>query len=111
MEERFSIETETDAQREMYAQVIYYIVGAINFLLLLRLVFKAFGANPFAPIVSLTYSLTDALLIPFRGIFDVAAAGESVIEPSILVAILIYSVLAKAIVELMYIRRGDEGRQ
>jgi uncharacterized protein YggT (Ycf19 family) len=74
-------------------------------------VFKAFGANSFAPIVSLTYSVTDALLIPFRGIFDVAAAGSSVIEPSILVAMLIYSVLAKAIVELMYIMAKENVRE
>ena len=70
-------------------QIIYYVTGAINVLLLLRLIFKAFGANPVSGIVALVYSLTGALLLPFRGIFNVAAAGESVIEPSILVAILI----------------------
>ncbi|KKU61274.1 MAG: hypothetical protein UX85_C0004G0196 [Candidatus Beckwithbacteria bacterium GW2011_GWB1_47_15] len=89
-------------------QMINYAVGGINFFLLLRLLFKAFGANTFSPIVSVTYSLSDALLIPFRGIFDPAVSGQSVIEPSILVAMLIYSVLARAAVELMAIMADGE---
>lgn len=82
-------------------QLIYYVTGMVNVLLLLRLIFKAFGANPASSIVQFVYNLTAVLLAPFRGIFEVAAAGESVIEPSILVAILIYSLLAKGIVELI----------
>lgn len=85
------------------AQIIYYIFGAINVALLLRLIFKAFGANPGSPIVAFIYSLTNVFLAPFRGIFEVAQAGEVVIEPSVLVAIIIYSLLAKGIVDLLYI--------
>lgn len=85
------------------AQIIYYFAGFINVLLLLRLIFKAFGANPGSGIVQLVYGLSQIFLIPFRGIFGVAAAGEFVVEPSILVAIVLYSLLAKGLVELLYI--------
>lgn len=97
-----AVET-TETSTDKIAQLIYYTVGVINVLLLLRLIFQAFGANPRSGIVSLVYSMTSALLAPFRGIFDIAAAGESVIDPAILVALLIYSLLAKGIVELLYI--------
>lgn len=92
-------------------QLIYYVTGAINALLLLRLIFKAFGANPGSAIVSLVYSLTEVLLVPFRGIFEVAQAGEAVIEPSILVAMVIYSLLARGIVELLFILADDTGKE
>lgn len=85
------------------AQIIFYFVNTANVLLLIRLIFRAFGANPGSPIVALIYSITSVLLAPFRGIFEVAAAGEAVIEPSILVAMLIYWLLAKGIVELIHI--------
>ena len=95
---------ETNTQTiDKVSQFIFYAVNAVNALLLLRLIFKAFGANPVSPIVSVTYGITNTLLLPFRGIFNVAAAGESVVEPSILVAVLIYWLLAKAIVELLYL--------
>lgn len=94
---------DTNSELDRIAQLIYYFVGALNALLLLRLLFKAFGANPGSGIVQLIYNLTNLLLVPFKGIFDVAAAGEMVIEPAILVAMLIYTLLARGIVELMYI--------
>lgn len=96
------IETRTDTFDQI-AKIIYYFVGAINVLLLLRLIFRAFGANPGSPVVQFTYSLSGALLAPFQGIFAPAIAGESVIEPAIIVAMIIYSLLAKGLVELIYI--------
>ena len=90
------------------AQLIYYFTGAVSVFLLLRLMFKAFGANPASGIVQMVYGFTNALLIPFQGIFAPTVAGQNVIEPAILVALLIYSLLARGIVELMYIlvKRG-----
>lgn len=96
-------QTDTTRDLDKVAQIVSYFTGAINVLLLLRLLFKAFGANPGSGIVQLVYALTDILLLPFQGIFEVAAAGEFVVEPSILVAMLIYSLLAKAGIELLYI--------
>jgi YggT family protein len=85
------------------ARTIYYIMGVVNVLLLLRLIFQAFGANRGSPVVALIYALSGALLAPFRGIFGIAAAGESVIDPAIFVAMIIYALLAKGLVELLYL--------
>jgi uncharacterized protein YggT (Ycf19 family) len=85
------------------AQIIYYFAGAINVILLLRLLFRVFGANPASGIVQLIYGLSNVFLVPFRGIFPAAGAGEFVLEPSVIVAILIYSLLAKGLVELLYV--------
>ena len=85
------------------ARIIYYVMGVVNVLLLLRLIFQVFGANTRSPFVSFIYGLTAPLLAPFRGIFNVAAAGETVIDPAILVAMIIYALLAKGLVELLYL--------
>ena len=95
--------TPTTQSIDKIVQILHYLTGVINIALLLRLIFKAFGANPASGIVNFVYSITKALLIPFQGIFEVAAAGRSVIEPAILVAILIYSIAVWGISELIYI--------
>lgn len=86
-----------------FEHILMYVLGVVQVFLLLRLLFMAFGANPGSVIVQFVYSVTNALLVPFAGIFEVAAAGESVIEPAIFVAMLVYYLLARGIIELAYI--------
>jgi len=95
-------ETTTDGV-DKTQELIYYLLGVVNVLLLFRLIFKAFGANSANPLVALIYSLTNVLLVPFRGIFENASTGGSVIEPSILVAMMVYSLIARGLVELIEI--------
>jgi len=83
--------------------LIYYLTGFIESLLLFRLIFRAFGANPGSPFVSLIYSISNVFISPFIGIFPSTASGRSVIEPSVLVAMLVYLILAKGVVELIKI--------
>src|SRR3989344_9242785 len=52
-------------------QVIWYILGLIEILLVFRLVFKMLGANITSPFVGLIYTITDPLALPFSGIFRV----------------------------------------
>lgn len=105
-----TVVAESDEMNTLY-QVLYYFLGFINVMLILRLIFKAFGANPRSGIVQIIYTLTDVMLLPFTGIFDVAAAGEFVVEPSILVAIVLYSLLIRGIVELIRILTRSDTRR
>ena len=60
-------------------QVIYFIFGAINVLLLLRFVLLLLGANEVSPFVTLIYSLSRTFMLPFRGIFAEPDLGASMI--------------------------------
>lgn len=92
-----------ETMEDKLVRLIYYVVGVVNVILLLRLILRAFGANRISPFVQLIYNLSDIFLAPFRNVFDVAAAGEMVIEPAILVAMVVYTLMARGVVELIYI--------
>ena len=86
-------------------QVIYFIFGAINVLLVIRFVLLLLGANEASPFVNLIYSLSRAFVLPFRGIFGAPDLGGSVFEWAALVGIVVYSLLAYGlvrVVELIY---------
>ena len=86
-------------------QVIYFIFGAINVLLMIRFVLLLLGANEVSPFVNLIYGLSRVFVLPFRGIFAEPNLGASVFEWSALVGIVVYSLLAYGlvrVVELIY---------
>lgn len=82
-------------------RVVYYILGIIEVLLGLRLIFKLLGANFRNAFVSFLYSLTSIFVIPFIGIFRTVASAGSVLEPATIVAMIIYAIIAYGIVKLI----------
>jgi len=81
--------------------VIYYILGVIESLLGLRLLFKLLGANPSSGFVNFLYSLTRIFISPFVGIFKTVSTAESVFEPATAVAMVIYALIAYGIASLL----------
>ncbi|CAN5642665.1 hypothetical protein BH23PAT2_BH23PAT2_09580 [soil metagenome] len=96
--------------RSVAENVIWYIVGTISVLLAFRFVLKLFGANPASGFVDLIYSITGVLTAPFDNIFGVAqtTTGEvnSVFEPSILVAAVVYALIGWGIVKMINLNRA-----
>jgi hypothetical protein len=92
--------------------LIYFIFGALEILLAFRLVLKLMGASMASGFVSLIYSLTGIFILPFEGIFRRGTAPgietTAVLEPSTLVAIVVYAVLAWGIVKLVKIFSGEK---
>jgi YGGT family len=90
--------------------VIYFLFGVLEVLLIFRLVFKLTGASPASSFVSLIYSLTQIFIVPFAGIFHQATTQgvetTAVLEPSTLVAIAVYAVIAWGISQLVGILSG-----
>lgn len=90
--------------------IIYFIFGAIEILLVFRLIFKLSGANPSSSFVNMIYSLTQIFILPFSGIFRQATTQgvetTAVLEPSALVAIVVYAVVAWGITQLVAISSG-----
>lgn len=84
-------------------RLINYIAYIIISLLLIRFVLRLFGANPSAGFVDFIYSASGFFLVPFRFMFTDTSASPpgSIIEWSTLVAILVYYLIALAIVKLL----------
>lgn len=95
-------------------QTIQYLVafffGALDVFLLLRLVLKLLGASPLSNFVAFIYGLTGLFVAPFEGIFRSAytegVETTSVLEPSTIVAIIIYALLAWGIIRLIQVLSG-----
>jgi uncharacterized protein YggT (Ycf19 family) len=88
-------------------EVIYLVFGIVEGLLLVRLLLKVLGTNPEAPFSSFMYGLTNFLLGPFKGMLPAYASGKTIFEPSVLIAILVFALIAwvlAKIVEIAYSR-------
>ncbi|MDO8503616.1 MAG: YggT family protein [bacterium] len=92
--------------------LIYFFFGALEILLIFRLVLKLMGASVSSDFVHLIYGLTGVFILPFEGIFrrgfTQGIETTSVLEPSTLVAIVVYAVLAWGIVKLIRIFSGEQ---
>jgi hypothetical protein len=84
---------------------VWYVLGFIEILLAFRFALRLFGANTGSGFVDFIYSVTNILTAPFDSIFGVTrtAAGQtnSVFEPSIIVAGIVYALIAWGIVKLL----------
>jgi len=95
-EEKAAPATRTGVFQANY--IVYYILGIIESLLILRLVFKALGANAESGFVSFIYSTSGFFITPFTSIFPVATGQGvttvSILEPAVIVAIIVYALIA-----------------
>lgn len=106
------IHTEAKTDPKTTAQnVVWFLLGLIETLLVLRFILKLLGANPASGFVNFIYSITNVLTAPFDNIFNVARAeaGQvySVFEPSIIVAGIVYALIAWGIVKLLNINQRN----
>ncbi len=95
------VKSSTPARRA--TELIYLVFGIIDGLLVIRLVLKLLGANAHAGFASFTYGVTDFFLGPFHGLLPTYVSGQTVFELSLVFAILIYSLIALALAQLVAI--------
>lgn len=84
-----------------FNQIIWYILGLVEVLLVFRVVLKALGANQYVGFTNLIYNLTRPMVMPFVGILSTTNLGSSVIEWSTIVAAIVYLCLAWGLVYLL----------
>lgn len=93
-------------------KIVYYLLGVLEVLLAFRLVFKLLGANPQSSFVAFIYSVSQAFLSPFSGIFKSAVTKgfetQSVLEPTTIIAMIVYAVIAWGIAKLIEISKPRE---
>src|SRR6185369_16019044 len=81
-------------------QIVWYIVGLLEALLAFRFVLKLFGANPSAGFTSFIYGVTYPFAAPFLSVFKITKVEGSVFEWTTLLAMLVYWLIALAVVKL-----------
>lgn len=91
--------------------IIYFILGLLETLLAFRLVLKLMGASTASGFVRFIYNITGVFLYPFEGIFRRAFTEgietTSVLEPSTIIAMIVYAVLVWGIVVLLRVLSGQ----
>lgn len=91
--------------------LVYFLFGLLEVLLVFRLVLRLMGASLASGFVSLVYGITRIFIMPFEGIFSKAYTEgletTSVLEPSTIVAIIVYALLAWGIVKLVHVLSGE----
>jgi uncharacterized protein YggT (Ycf19 family) len=82
------------------AQVVWYLLGVIEIILFLRFVLKFIGANQAAGFTQFIYAISYPFAGAFANVVSPSRIGNSVIDWSILGAIIIYGLVAWGIVKL-----------
>jgi hypothetical protein len=84
-------------------QLIWLLFGILIAMIALRIGLMLIGANPASPIVALIYGFTGLFLFPFTGLINSPTAGNMVLELSSVFAMLIYGLIAWAIVKIVWL--------
>ena len=81
-------------------QIVWYILGVLEVLLVFRFLLKLFGANPGAGFTDFIYTLSYPFAAPFLNVFRITSVEGSVFEWTTLLAMVVYWILALGISKL-----------
>ena len=84
-------------------ELVYLVFGVICGLLLIRMVLKLLGANTGAAFTQWIYNVTDFFLAPFHNLLPAIGNNQSVLEMSVVVAILVYALIGWVMARLIAI--------
>ncbi|MBZ0301982.1 MAG: hypothetical protein K8J31_19695 [Anaerolineae bacterium] len=107
------VERKPSTQRVVLSRVsqfIWLITAGIVILLAFRFVLMLLAANPANAFASIIYGISDVLVGPFVGLLNSPAfTGGSIVDVPSLVALVVYPLLAWALVQLLHILFADSG--
>lgn len=99
--------TDTTGDRQAsllrFYQIMWFVFGTIETVLLFRFAFKMIGANTLSGFTDLIYMVSAPFVAPFVEIVPSAISGASVIEWSTLIAMAVFLVLAYGVFELIHV--------
>jgi hypothetical protein len=82
-------------------QIVWYLTGLIEVLLAFRFILKLLGANPSAGFSSFIYGVSYPFAAPFLNVFRITQVAGSVFEWTTMLAMLVYWLIAWAIIKLL----------
>lgn len=86
-------------------QIVWYILSLLEVLLAFRVILKLTGANAAAGFTSFLYGLTWPFTAPFLTVFPRTSVQGSIFEWTTLLAMLVYWMIALAIVQLFFMSK------
>jgi YggT family protein len=96
-----------DAERRIavrkVASFIWLLFGLLDVLLLFRFALKLIGANPQNAFANFVYDLSDLFLSPFAGLIESPSSDGMVLDLPVLVAVIVYSLVAWVLVRLVWL--------
>jgi hypothetical protein len=99
---------QSESSRPLYrgAQIVWYGLYLIETLLAVRFVLKLLGANPEATFSNLVYSLSYTFTWPFTAVFSHDYIEGSIFEWTTLLAMIVYWLLATAVIKLFVMSKS-----
>jgi uncharacterized protein YggT (Ycf19 family) len=92
----------------MARRIVFYLLDVLEALLAFRFFLALLGANPASPFVQFIYMASEPFVYPFRGIFPQVSAQGAVLEWAVLLAMVVYAVVAWGIGRLIWILMAHE---
>lgn len=87
-------------------QIVWYILGAIETLLAIRLVLKLLGANPAAGFSNFIYDFSYVFAAPFLNVFRTTRVDGNIFEWTTLLAMAVYYIVALGIIKLFFMSKS-----
>jgi YggT family protein len=84
-------------------QLIWLLLGLLEAMIGLRVVFKLIAVNATNPFASLLYKVTDLFVAPFATLTGAPAAGGMVLEISSIIAMIVYLLIGWALERIVYV--------
>lgn len=86
-------------------QIVYYVFSVLEALLVFRFALKLMAANPEAGFSSFIYGITWPFTAPFLAVFPRTIVEGSIFEWTTLLAMLVYWLIAIAIIKLFHMSK------
>ncbi len=84
-------------------QIIWLLLGILEALIALRVVFKLVGVNAANSFATLLYDFTNFFVAPFASLTGAPAAGGMVLEISSIIAMVVYLLIGWALERIVYV--------
>jgi len=84
-------------------QVVWLLLGLLEALIALRVVFKLIGVNAANSFAAFLYSVTNIFVAPFASLTGAPTAGGMVLEISSIIAMIIYALIAWALAKIIWV--------
>ena len=100
--------TQAPSTKPLYrgTQIVWYILGLLEVILALRFVLKLLDANTAATFTRMIYGLSGVFTVSFESVFRITQVSGSIFEWTTLLAMIIYWLIAYAIIRLFVMSRS-----
>ena len=87
-------------------QIVWYLLGILEALLMFRFILKLLAAYPAAGFTSFIYNTSHPFVAPFLNVFRATRVEGSIFEWTTLLAMLVYWLIAQGIVKLFFMSKS-----